>query len=143
MAAWESAPLVGDDNQGAPTKKPAWHSAPVVAPAREEKQGSYYDRIIAGAKDVAQSAGTGLERGAASIPGIPGDVINLAEGAHRYVGDLGRRLGVNKSPPSAPETNPLPTTQNIMDYAQKQGLPVHTPTTTAGRYAESIGGFDP
>lgn len=128
----------------APAQTPA-RPVPAAPPAptpREEKQSRWYDSALGDAKAI----GTGLERGVAAIPGTFGDIANVLGAVRRGIGVTGQAMGFDmmKPNPNVPNIGGhLPSTQNIMDYAQKQGLPVHTPTTTAERYLESIGSFVP
>lgn len=73
MAAWESAPLVG---QAGGSASPAWQSAPLV-----QQQGS-----IGG--DIAKSTGSRLAAGVLDIPGSLGDLRDLAANAGIAAGDL-------------------------------------------------------
>lgn len=99
------------------------------------------------AKDVGQSAATGIERGAIGIAGLPADLSTL--------GDRAMNAGVNKARAWLGK-DPLPSNAGdsgdpvnylgsgaITKGVEAVAGPMYQPGTAAGRYAETVGTFVP
>lgn len=105
------------------------------------------------AEDVAKSAGTGLARGVANIPGMAGDLPALADWGIGSLFDKAESLlGYKRTPEqqaameqgrSKAQTFRPPTSQDIRDAAAKVpgAIELHEPQTTAGKYAATAGEF--
>lgn len=138
---WESAPLADQ-----PQADKWWEAAP-VAPAMPETVAS----------DVAKSAGVGLAKGAMGMAGAPGDISSiLGRGATYAVAKLAEKAGLLPNGRTADELlNDVaslnlprdkfsaPTTGNIEKLVTSVAGPMHTPQTTAGKYAETAASFIP
>lgn len=105
------------------------------------------------AADVLKSGGRGLLEGAAAVPGAVGDLNGLLqtignagyEGVHRLI--LGPRAPEDQAKLDAARAAipRLPTSADIISGMDKVtgGALKHTPMTTAGEYARTIGQFVP
>lgn len=110
------------------------------------------------AEDVVKGAGVGLAKGTIKIPGMVGDVRELADSAFdKLFSFAGNKLGV---PPEQLEamrqetrdalakargaTGPqFPTSQEIQGGVEKVTGPFYKPQTRPGQYAETVGEFVP
>lgn len=103
--------------------------------------------------DVAKSGASGLVRGVTSLAGLPGDMRNIVGAGVQAVGS---KIGLPTPPPVRPPANGLeailekavaltglPTSSAVQQEAEKVVGPMHTPETTAGKFAQSIGEFAP
>lgn len=119
------------------------------------------------AADVAMGVGTGLVKGAAAIPGMVGDISDLANKAPSYAGlYLADKLGMlpqgetfdsalkfanspaMQAPPSPGVISAMsrlapPTTGQVLDAGQAAYGKLPVPQTGAGQAAENIAGFVP
>lgn len=86
--------------------------------------------------DVAESLGTGAVKGILGMVGGIPDLANLAAKGIDY--ETGSNLEKYTQPASDYAGNAA-----LQGYAQKLGIPFHTPQSTLGRYAESVGSFLP
>jgi hypothetical protein len=96
-------------------------------------------------EDVFKSGGSGILKGAAGLVGAPGDALDtLNSGLNRLNDWLGPKLGY--SPDEIERTKVKPgadtTTGELVGALDKAGA-IHTPETTPGKYAESVGEFAP
>ncbi len=90
--------------------------------------------------DVAKSAGIGIVKGLNAVPGFGGD---LQTGVHWLAGKIADTLGV---PPAEGEGSwkpALPTSADVQRAEEQVTGPFHQPTTTAEKYAETVGEFLP
>lgn len=107
------------------------------------------------ASDVLKSFGTGIEKGIAGLPGQPGDIAQMQGGLSHWLAsqipgispamragiEPGLLAGFNPLAPAMAKY--LPKSQDLIEGAERLGMPVHAPQTAMGRYAESIGGAVP
>lgn len=98
--------------------------------------------------DVAQSAGSGLVRGAAGLAGLPGDMLDIVGSGVKAIGS---KLGLPEPPPvenpsflhSLVTATEPPTSQSVTSAIENNIGQLHEPQTTAGKYAQSVGEFAP
>ena len=143
---WESDPVVHDD---AP-----WSRDPVVAQQTRQRGGS----------DIARSATSGLHVGAASIPGMFGDVQEVGRQIASVVPYWAARAGGRSDEEARAEAQRLINSSRAFSRARGMQLATtedinnavlsvepesvrewtdHTPQTTGGEYARTIGAFAP
>jgi hypothetical protein len=125
---------------------------PKPAPAQASPAPEQSPGFLGTLSDVAQSAGAGITRGAAAIPGIVGDAKGGASwlagklaGATAGAPDQNARQGAEKKIGSyVPSPMSLfPSTQDIVSGFERIMGPLYKPKTTAGEYASTIGEFIP
>lgn len=121
----------------APAANEDWWSADPVAPQPSSTTG-----------DVLKSLGSGAVKGIEALAGLPGDVQkHLGDLVGKGVLSLGDLMGLPRPPQEAIDRQPFngygPTSENIGKLVEKVAGPLHTPETTAGKYAETIGEFVP
>lgn len=140
MNWWESDQLAGP----APVAQKWWENDATVAPPQTESALS----------DVIKSAPAGVVKGASLVAGLPGDLRNLVGAGVEWAGN---KLGIPAPPQIRPPANGLesllegasaalnpPTSQDVQKSVETNLTgPLHVPSTTAGRYAETIGEFAP
>jgi hypothetical protein len=127
----------------------AWHASGGAPPSPAE-----FDARFAGEPeasnpwlDVAKSFGTGVARGTAALVGLPGDVQSGMDWLGRKAGsaifgeDPARDARVDAA---FGKTRLFPTSAEVRQAASNvTGLTLPEPTTTAGKYAETVGEFVP
>lgn len=102
------------------------------------------------AKDVAQSAGTGVVKGVTNLAGISGDARELlAKGASKVAGIAGYDVpteNISSAIKRLPVVGPImggPTSETTNKVMQQATGDFYKPQTTAGEYAQTIGEFLP
>lgn len=96
------------------------------------------------AEDIARSGVTGIIKGGAALAGLPGDIAELGargiDRATRFIGGL-----VGAEIPERKDREPTYGSKAVLSaiepYTEKGKF--HTPQTTAGEYAQTIGEFAP
>lgn len=96
--------------------------------------------------DVGHSFASGVVRGTAGLPGIAGDVRDLGRVAHDYW--YQNRPDVEKWTTADHSGDLLPNTEDILGHADSllpgtKEFADYKPQTTAGKFANVIGGFIP
>jgi hypothetical protein len=103
--------------------------------------------------DVLESGASGVAEGVYGLAGLPGDVGRAAEyGGNWLAGAAGHALGLtDKTASEFAQRNMAaldkargyktlaPSSEDVAGAAAKIGIPDHTPETTAGQYAKTIG----
>ena len=138
---WESDPIVSP--AVAPNRPQAggggnfWDNDPVVQAPK-----STWETVKSAAADVAQALPTGILKGAIGLAGLPADAANFI-GAHRDA--LVERLTGEKMPrfgSGRPLTEVLGSDSLRRKFEDATGK-LYEPTTTAGRFAQTVGEFIP
>ena len=118
-------------------------SAPDVPPPPEGYFLNTPAQPIGTTEDVFRSGGSGILKGAAGLVGAPGDALDtLNSGLNRLNDWLGPKIGY--SPEEIEKTKVKPgavtNTGELVGALDRAGA-IHTPETTLGKYAESVGEF--
>jgi hypothetical protein len=119
--------------------QPPPDAAPSSAPgpwAKYQGGPSFLDQ----AAGYAEAAGTGLERGALAVVGMPGDI---GAGVDWAMNKLTGATPEQQAQAAQYDTLRPPTSQQLTNTAQAAGVPFHQPQNTGERYAETISSFIP
>ncbi len=105
------------------------------------------ERASGVAGDVALSGASGVAKGFVGLPGVPGNIMDLIHqvGTPAVAALLERTHGpevANRFRELSAATESRPSLPTSSDFTSAAGLD-YQPQTTAGRYAETIGGFAP
>lgn len=106
------------------------------------KQPSTWERVKSTAADVAQSAVSGVNKGAIGLIGLPGDIAQGIGNVSDYVaekvtGERPQRVGAGRS------LGEIIGSQNIRKQYEAATGPLYEPQTMAGKFASTIGEFLP
>ena len=136
---WDNDPIITP----APATAGAmpWEADPIVKPAAPA-QPSTWDRVKSTAADVAQSAVSGVNKGAIGLLGLPGDIAQGIGNVSDYVaekvtGERPQRAGSGRS------IGEILGSQNLRKQYEALTGPLYEPQTTAGRFAQTVGEFLP
>ena len=171
--SWGDAPPLTIRPNGAAPQQAAAPTGPVTDPQLLKTLNDAPDDQPASsststAMDMLKAAGTGLVKGAAAIPGMVGDISNLADQAPSWLGlkaadalgmlppgetfDSAMKFANSPVNQAAPQSGTLgaavqaaspPTTQDILGNVQKVAGPLYQPQTTAGQITGNVSSFLP
>jgi len=143
----QNAPLTADELRKLISPTTPGRESPAYGATPESKSAFSADELralvqqkatptVGFGEDFVRSAGAGLGRGVAGLPGLPGDIESLGRAGARY-------MGANISPEPA-----LPTSQGVIKAAQEyipgaKDVLSYKPEYTANRYVKAVGEFAP
>jgi len=140
MTPWEEA-AQKKDALGKKKELTPWEEAQaaVAAQSQDTSRDPQYltspDSALRPAEDLAVGVATGLNKGAAALPGLPGDILGLLNKGTKWAsGDKYNLDAID---------NVLPTSQSMIDRWEGVSGKLPTPTTTLGQYGEAGGEFLP